>query len=42
MNGEEEKVFYSDIKDLAKDSANLMFQLLKDRVLRFIYSYRSD
>ncbi len=30
MSGEDGKDFYSDIKDLAKDSANLTFQLLKD------------
>ena len=35
MNVDKKKVFYSDIKDLAKDSANLVFQLLRDRVLRF-------
>jgi hypothetical protein len=35
MSGEDRKDFYSNIKDLAKDSANLTFQLLKDRVLRF-------
>lgn len=35
MSGEDGKDFYSNIKDLAKDSANLTFQLLKDRVIRF-------
>jgi len=25
MNGEEKEAFYSNFKDLAKDSANLMF-----------------
>lgn len=35
MSGEDGKDYYSDIKDLAKDSANLTFQLLKDRVIRF-------
>ena len=35
MSGEDGRDFYSNIKDLARDSANLMFQLLKDRVIRF-------
>ena len=32
---EDNEEFYSDIKDLAKDSKNLMFQLIKNRLLKF-------
>ena len=34
-NNNDEEDLYSDIGDLAKDSNNLMFQLIKDRILKF-------
>ena len=34
-NNNDKEEIYSDIKDLANDSKNLMFQLIKDRILKF-------
>lgn len=35
MNEREDDHAYDNLEDLAKDASNLIFQLLKDRVLRF-------
>ena len=35
MSEREEEHYYKNIGNLAKDATNLLFQMLRDRVLRF-------